>query len=176
MRLHWNCRQTTLHFNEFLIDHYIRYDSMRHIQSMHLKFGYFVLYTPIYRLPERIKKRFHVQNCPSRTVGRKQSENKHNRTRLSVFMHTHTLGVTIQGNITAMRYRNDVIWSVLLLHIRAILGMMTPGNHRDNCSIKYNVFVQYELNLYICVWSPMFQCSYVTCIYAFALLCFSVVM
>ena len=136
---------------------------MRHIQSMHLKFGYFVLNRPIYRLPERIKKRFHVQNCPRRMVGR------------SVFMHTNTLGVTIQGNITAMRYRNDVIWSVLLLHSRAILGMMTPGNHRDNCSIKYNVFVQYELNLYMCVWSPMFQCSCVTCIYAFGLLCFSVV-
>ena len=30
---------------------------------MHLKFGYFVSYTPIYRLTE-IKKRFHVQNCP----------------------------------------------------------------------------------------------------------------
>ena len=30
---------------------------------MLLKFGYFVLYTTIYRLIER-KKRFHVQNCP----------------------------------------------------------------------------------------------------------------
>ena len=35
---------------------------------MHLKFGYSVLYTPIYRLTER-KKRFHVQNCPCGTVG-----------------------------------------------------------------------------------------------------------
>ena len=34
---------------------------MRHIQSMHLKFGYCVLYTPIYRLTER-KKGFHVRN------------------------------------------------------------------------------------------------------------------
>ena len=29
---------------------------------MHLKVGYFVLYTPIYGLTER-KKRFHLQNC-----------------------------------------------------------------------------------------------------------------
>ena len=36
--------------------------------SMHLKFGYFLLYTPIYRLTER-KKRFHLQNCPCGTVG-----------------------------------------------------------------------------------------------------------
>ena len=35
---------------------------------MHLKFGYFVFYTPIYRLTER-KKGFHVQNCPCGTVG-----------------------------------------------------------------------------------------------------------
>jgi len=35
---------------------------------MHLKFGYSVLYTPIYRLTER-KKDSHVQNCPCGTVG-----------------------------------------------------------------------------------------------------------
>ena len=71
----------------------------------------------------------------------KYGENEHNRTHSSVFMHTQTPSVTIQGNITAVMYRNDIIRSVLLLHIRAILGMITPGNHRDNCSIKYNVFV-----------------------------------
>jgi len=38
-------------------------------------------------------------------------------------MHNKTPTVTIQGNITALRYRNDVIGSVLL-HIRANLGMM----------------------------------------------------
>ena len=37
---------------------------------MHRMFGYFVLYAPIYRLMER-KTRFHVQNCPCRTVGAK---------------------------------------------------------------------------------------------------------
>jgi len=36
---------------------------------MHLKFGYFVLYTPIYRLTERKQKLFHVQNCPCGTIG-----------------------------------------------------------------------------------------------------------
>ena len=36
-------------------------------------------------------------------------------------MHTKTPSVTIQGNITAKRSQNDVIRSVLLLHIRAKL-------------------------------------------------------
>ena len=121
---------------------------MRHIKSMHLKVGYFVLYTPIYRLTER-KKRFHIQNCTwkqvmcsryqcttmqlSNLVGQysssivyyktpiKYGENTHNR---RVFMHTNTPSVTIQGNITAMRFRNDAIRWILLLHIRANLGMM----------------------------------------------------
>jgi len=35
---------------------------------MHLNFGCFVLYTPIYRLTERKTKRFSVQNCPHGTV------------------------------------------------------------------------------------------------------------
>ena len=44
-------------------------------------------------------------------------------------MHTQTPSATIQGNITAMRYRNDVIRSVLLLHIRANLGMMLARDY-----------------------------------------------
>jgi len=48
----------------------------------------------------------------------KYCKNKPDRTRSSVLMHTKTPNVTIQGNMTAMRYRNDVIRSVLL-HIRA---------------------------------------------------------
>ena len=51
----------------------------------------------------------------------KYGENTHNR---RVFMHTNTPSVTIQGNITAMRFRNDAIRWILLLHIRANLGMM----------------------------------------------------
>ena len=51
-------------------------------------------------------------------------ENKHNRTSSSVFVHTKTPSVTIQGNINAIRYRNDVIRSVDFLHIRDNLGMM----------------------------------------------------
>ena len=43
----------TIHLNEFLIGHYIKYDIMQNISSMHLKFGNFVLYTPLYRLTER---------------------------------------------------------------------------------------------------------------------------
>ena len=56
-------------------------------------------------------------------------ENNHNRTRSSVFMHRKTPSVTIQGNITAMRYRNDVILSVLLLHVRANLGMILTRDY-----------------------------------------------
>jgi len=39
-------------------------DIMRHIESMYLKFGYFVLYIPIYRLTERkkhLKKTVHAE-------------------------------------------------------------------------------------------------------------------
>ena len=43
-------------------------------------------------------------------------------------MHTKTPSVIVQGNITAVRYRNDVIWSVLL-HIRANLGMMLARDY-----------------------------------------------
>jgi len=50
-------------------------------------------------------------------------ENRQNRTCLSVFMHMKTPTVTIQGNITAMSYRNDVIRSVLLLHICVDTGL-----------------------------------------------------
>ena len=53
----------------------------------------------------------------------KYGANKHNRKRSSVFMQTKTPSVTIEGNITAISYQNDVITSVLL-HIRANLGMM----------------------------------------------------
>jgi len=35
-----------------------------------------------------------------------------------------TRSVIIQGNITAMRYQNDVIRLILLLHIHENLGMM----------------------------------------------------
>jgi len=38
---------------------------------MHLTFGYFVLYTRIYRLTERKQKRLDVQNSPCGTVGAK---------------------------------------------------------------------------------------------------------
>ena len=58
----------------------------------------------------------------------KYCENKPNRTRSSVLMHLKTPNVSIQGNMTAIRYLNDVIQSVLL-HIRAYLGMMLARNY-----------------------------------------------
>jgi len=63
----------------------------------------------------------------------KNGKIKHNRTLCSVnqgvFMHTKIPSVTIQGNVTVMRYRNDVILSVLLLHVRANLGMMLARDY-----------------------------------------------
>ena len=50
---------------------------------MHLKFGYFVLYTPIYRFTKE-RKRFHVQNCPCGTVGAKIG---------------YVLGLLVHGNV-----------------------------------------------------------------------------
>ena len=52
----------------------------------------------------------------------KYGENERDRTYSSVFMHTKTPSVTIQGNVIVMRYRNDVIRSVLL-HIRVNLSI-----------------------------------------------------
>ena len=59
----------------------------------------------------------------------KHGENSHNRTRSSVFMHAKTPSVTIKGNITAVRYRNDVIRSVLFLHICVNVGMMLDRDY-----------------------------------------------
>ena len=59
----------------------------------------------------------------------KYAENQHKRTRSIVFIHTKSPSITIQGNVTAMRYLNDVIRSVLLLHIRTNLGMMLARNY-----------------------------------------------
>jgi len=53
----------------------------------------------------------------------KSGENKHNRKRPSIIMHTKTPSVTIQVNITAMRYRNDIIQLVLFL------GMMLSRDY-----------------------------------------------
>ena len=55
----------------------------------------------------------------------KYGGNKLNRTRSSPFIHTKTPSVIIQGNITAIRYRNDVIRSVL----RSNLGMMLSWDY-----------------------------------------------
>ena len=75
----------------------------------------------------------------------KYGKNKHNRTHSSVFMHTKSPSVTIQGIITAMRYRNDVIQSVLLLHIRANLGMMLAQDYAS-CHVARNTLVMFVTN------------------------------
>ena len=75
----------------------------------------------------------------------KYGENKPNRTRSSVFMHTQSQRVTIQGNITAMRYRNDVIWSVLLLHISANLRMMLARDYAS-CHAARSTLVMRVVN------------------------------
>ena len=61
------------------------------------------------------------------------------------FSCTKTPSVTIQGNITATKYRTDVIRLVLLLHIRANLGMMLA---RDNasCDAARNTLVMIVAN------------------------------
>ena len=105
---------------------------------MHLKFGYCVLYTQLYRLPERKNAERLVRTqvmCffMKKTYGK----NNHNRTRSSVFMHKMTESVTIQGNLTAMGYRNDVIRSVLLLlNIRAKYRMMLPRDFASCYAVR----------------------------------------
>ena len=58
----------------------------------------------------------------------------------SVFMHTEAPSVTIQGNITAVRYRDDVIRLVLFLQIRANLGMML-GRDYASCYVGRRTLV-----------------------------------
>jgi len=60
-------------------------------------------------------------------------------------MHTKTPSVTIQGNITALRYRHDVIWSVMILHIRAKLGMMLAGDYAS-CHAARSTVVMFVAN------------------------------
>ena len=60
--------------------------------------------------------------------------------RSRVFMHTKTPSVTIQGNITAMRLRTDVIRSVLL-HIRANLGMMLARDYASSRAVRNTLVI-----------------------------------
>ena len=60
-------------------------------------------------------------------------------------MHTKITRVTIQGNVTAMRYRNDVIRSVRLLHIRAYLGMMLARDYAS-CRVARSTLVMSVTN------------------------------
>ena len=67
------------------------------------------------------------------------------RARESVFMHKKSPTVIILGNITSMRYRNDVIRSVLLLHIRANLGMMLAWDYAS-CNAAKSTLVMIVTN------------------------------
>ena len=60
-------------------------------------------------------------------------------------MHTKTPSVPIQGNITAMRYRNDVIRAVLLIRIHANLGMMLTREYAS-CHAARSTLVMFEGN------------------------------
>ena len=53
--------------------------------------------------------------------------------------------VAIQGNITATRYRNDVIRSVLLRHISANLCMML-SSHAVSCQAPRSTLVMFVAN------------------------------
>ena len=61
-------------------------------------------------------------------------------TRSSVFMHRKKTSVTIQGNITTIRYWNDVIRYVLLLQISANFGMMLARDYAS-CHMARNTLV-----------------------------------
>ena len=65
--------------------------------------------------------------------------------RSSIFRRRKTPNVTIQGNITAMRYQNDVIRSVPLLHIRANLSMMF-ARHNALCHATRITLVMLVVN------------------------------
>ena len=78
--------------------------------------------------------------------------NKPNRTRSSVFMHTQSQRVTIQWNITAMRYRNDVIWSVLLLHISANLRMMLARDYASCHAARSTLVMRVANNVHKLRW------------------------
>ena len=72
-------------------------------------------------------------------------ENKNNTKRSSVFMHTKDPSVTILENITGMRYRDDVIRSVLLLHVRANRGMKLARNYAS-CHPARSTLVMHVAN------------------------------
>ena len=75
---------------------------MKHIYSMHLKFGYFVLYTTRYRLTER-KSRFHLQKLSMRNVRCETS---------------YVLGLLVHGKVVGEFGRkvfpvNCILWKTL---------------------------------------------------------------
>ena len=67
-------------------------------------------------------------------------------------MHTKTPSVTIQGNITAMRYPNHVIWSVMILHIHANLGMMLAWDYASCQAARITLVMLVANNVQIFRW------------------------
>jgi len=74
----------------------------------------------------------------------KYGEYKHN---------TNTPRVTIQENITAMRYRNDVIRPVLLLHICANLGMMLARDYASCHAARSTLLIRVANNVQTLRWT-----------------------
>ena len=79
-------------------------------------------------------------DCP---LWKNMAKNKHIRTHSWVLMQTNTLCVTIQGNTTAVRNRNDVIQSILL-HIRDNLGMMLAWDYAS-CHVARSTLAKTQM-------------------------------
>ena len=73
-------------------------------------------------------------------------EINHNRTPSSVFIHTKTRSVIVEGNITVMRYRNDDIRSIYFLHICAHLDMMMLARDYASCHAATRTLVMIVAN------------------------------
>ena len=113
--------------NAFLIGHYINYDIMRNMLSMHLKFGYFVLYTPTYWLKER-KKRLHVQNCPCGTLG----------ARIGL-----VVGLPVHGKVVVEFGRkvctvDTLLWNTLNVAKLSITDMLKRFHAHENSKCNYS--------------------------------------
>ena len=75
------------------------------------------------------------------------------RTIERVFMYTKTQSVTIEVNITATKYRkNDIIRSVLLLHIRTNLGMMLDRDYASCHAARSTLVMHVANNVYNLRW------------------------
>ena len=72
-------------------------------------------------------------------------------------MHAKTPRVIIQGNITAMRYRNDVIRSVLLHRIRANLGRLLAWQYASYHTTRSTLVTLVANNVHTLRWLQKFK-------------------